>query len=203
MCTRTQGKEQWPPQETEPDLTVSIWGSPMETWVSSGLPWRPSVWHKPSQRRSALALPQSCQVGDPQAGEQLHQSSFTAVKVLVPTTDLCPFLIRWLGFLCVIYYISPSCILDINPLLDIICKYFLWFSWLPLYDFLFSAETFLFGVYLFILLLLPLHLGADPSFVFLEVAHCKESSSLYDLDKIQGCPPVCLWNDLQFVFSVW
>ena len=27
------------PQETEPDLPVSVWGSPVEAWVSSGLLW--------------------------------------------------------------------------------------------------------------------------------------------------------------------
>ena len=36
---RNQGKEQWPPQETEPGLPVSVWGSPVEAWVSSCLPW--------------------------------------------------------------------------------------------------------------------------------------------------------------------
>ena len=39
VCTKTQGKEPWPPQETEPDLLVTGWGSPMEAWVNSGLPW--------------------------------------------------------------------------------------------------------------------------------------------------------------------
>ena len=27
------------PQETEQDLTVNVWGSPAEAWVSSSLPW--------------------------------------------------------------------------------------------------------------------------------------------------------------------
>ena len=39
VCTKTQGKEPWPLQETEPDLLVTGWGSPMEAWVNSGLPW--------------------------------------------------------------------------------------------------------------------------------------------------------------------
>ena len=27
------------PQETELDLPVSVWESPLEVWVNSGLPW--------------------------------------------------------------------------------------------------------------------------------------------------------------------
>ena len=41
-----------------------------------------------SWRRSPLALPGSCRVGDPQTREQLYQrSSHTIAKVLGPTTD--------------------------------------------------------------------------------------------------------------------
>ena len=41
-----------------------------------------------SWRRSPLALPESCRVGDPQTREQLYQrSSCTVAKVLGPTTD--------------------------------------------------------------------------------------------------------------------
>ena len=32
-----RGKEQWPPQETDPDLPESIQESPVEVWVGSGL----------------------------------------------------------------------------------------------------------------------------------------------------------------------
>ena len=39
MHARTQGKGTVTPQETEADLPVSVWGSPAEAWVSSGLPW--------------------------------------------------------------------------------------------------------------------------------------------------------------------
>ena len=46
------------PTENEPDLPLSVWVSPEEVWVSSGLPqgqglWvqQPWVWHKPSWRR--------------------------------------------------------------------------------------------------------------------------------------------------------
>ena len=35
--TRTQEKEVVPPQETEPDLPVSVQESPVEVWVNSGL----------------------------------------------------------------------------------------------------------------------------------------------------------------------
>ena len=31
------------PEETEPDLTVSVWESPVEVWVNSGLPWGPGT----------------------------------------------------------------------------------------------------------------------------------------------------------------
>ena len=37
--TRTQEKGAVTPEETEPDLTVSVWESPVEVWVNSGLPW--------------------------------------------------------------------------------------------------------------------------------------------------------------------
>ena len=40
--TRSQG----PPQETEPDLPLSVWVSPAEAWVSSGLPPRQGLWLK-------------------------------------------------------------------------------------------------------------------------------------------------------------
>ena len=33
VCTRIQGKEAMTPQETEQDLPVSVWGSPLEAWV--------------------------------------------------------------------------------------------------------------------------------------------------------------------------
>ena len=56
------------PTETEPDLLLSIWVSPAEVWVGSGLrqgqgllvqqTW---VWHKPSWRRSPLTPSQNCQ----------------------------------------------------------------------------------------------------------------------------------------------
>ena len=38
VSTRTEGKEQWPPQETEPDLPLSVWVSPAEAQVSSDRP---------------------------------------------------------------------------------------------------------------------------------------------------------------------
>ena len=42
------GKEQWPPQETEPDLSGSVGGSPVEAWVSSGAPQRQRHWQQQS-----------------------------------------------------------------------------------------------------------------------------------------------------------
>ena len=38
VCTRTQEKRALIPQETEPDLPVSIWESLAEVWVHIGLP---------------------------------------------------------------------------------------------------------------------------------------------------------------------
>ena len=37
--TRTQEKGAVTPQETEPDLPVSVWESLAEVWVDSGLSW--------------------------------------------------------------------------------------------------------------------------------------------------------------------
>ena len=37
VCTRTQEKGAVTPQETEPDLPVSVQESPAEAWVNSGL----------------------------------------------------------------------------------------------------------------------------------------------------------------------
>ena len=94
--TRTQGKERWLSQQTEPALPLGVWGSPSETWVSSGLPWgqgssrpgRCGMWPKSSQRRSPLAPPYNFCVGDPQTGEQLYQRNSCSVeKVLGATTD--------------------------------------------------------------------------------------------------------------------
>ena len=52
------------PTETEPDLLLSVWVTPVEVWVSSGLPQKQGlwvqqtwVWYKPSWRRSPLTPP--------------------------------------------------------------------------------------------------------------------------------------------------
>ena len=84
------------PTETEPDLSSSVWVSPVEVWVSSGLPqgqglwvqetWSHSLWHKPYWRRSPLTPPYSRWADDSQTAEQLHQrNSRTIKKVLGPT----------------------------------------------------------------------------------------------------------------------
>ena len=39
VLTKTQEKGAVTPQETEPDLAVSIWEFLEEAWVDSGLPW--------------------------------------------------------------------------------------------------------------------------------------------------------------------
>ena len=48
VCPKTQGKEQWPPQETEPDLPLNVWVSPTEAQVSSGLWWGQGLWQHQS-----------------------------------------------------------------------------------------------------------------------------------------------------------
>ena len=50
VCTRTQGKGAVTPQETEPDLLLSVWGSPAEVWDGSGLPWGQGHWQQQSCR---------------------------------------------------------------------------------------------------------------------------------------------------------
>ena len=37
MCTRTQKKREVTPQETDPDMLVSVQESPVDAWVSGGL----------------------------------------------------------------------------------------------------------------------------------------------------------------------
>ena len=37
MCTRTQKKREVTPQETDPDMLVSVQESPEDAWVSGGL----------------------------------------------------------------------------------------------------------------------------------------------------------------------
>jgi len=39
VCTRTQEEEALTPQETEPDLPMSVQESPVELWVNNGLLW--------------------------------------------------------------------------------------------------------------------------------------------------------------------
>ena len=41
-------KEHWPPQKTKSDLPLSIWVSPAESWVRSGLPWGQGLWQQQS-----------------------------------------------------------------------------------------------------------------------------------------------------------
>ena len=98
VSTTTKGKEQWAPQETEPDLPVTVWGS-LQKHVSAVVcsedrgsgrynPGRHGVWHKSAWRRSPLAPLQRCWADDPHTGEQLYQrNSHTVVKFLGPTTD--------------------------------------------------------------------------------------------------------------------
>jgi len=47
-CTRTQDKGAVMPQETEPDLCVCVWGSPVEAWVDSGLLCVQGYWQQQS-----------------------------------------------------------------------------------------------------------------------------------------------------------
>ena len=62
LHTGTQEKGVLIPQETEPDLPVSVQESWVEAWVDSGLPWGQGHWiqqcrHKLFWRRSPLPLP--------------------------------------------------------------------------------------------------------------------------------------------------
>ena len=62
VSTRTQEKGAVSPQETEPDLSVSVQESPAEAWVDSGLLWGQGhwilqCWHKSFCRRSPLTPP--------------------------------------------------------------------------------------------------------------------------------------------------
>ena len=86
------------PTETEPDLPLIVWVSPVEARVSSGLMqeqglWLQqtcprSMWHKPSWRRSPLAPSYSHWADNPQMAKQLYQrNSHTVKKVLGHTTD--------------------------------------------------------------------------------------------------------------------
>ena len=86
------------PTETEPDLPLIVWVSPVEARVSSGLMqeqglWLQqtcprSMWHKPSWRRSPLAPSYSHWADNPQTAKQLYQrNSHTVKKVLGHTTD--------------------------------------------------------------------------------------------------------------------
>ena len=43
-CTRSQEKGAVSPQNTEPDLPVSVQESLVEAWVDSGLPQRQGLW---------------------------------------------------------------------------------------------------------------------------------------------------------------
>ena len=68
VCTRAQGKEKWPSQETEPVLPLNVWQSPAEDWVNRGPAAGSRIltesilggiagWHKSFWRRLSLPLP--------------------------------------------------------------------------------------------------------------------------------------------------
>ena len=68
-------------------LSVSCRGTGQQ-WPACGRSGTCSVWHKPSQRRSLLAPPQSHQADDPQIAEKLYQRNSCIVKkVRGLTTD--------------------------------------------------------------------------------------------------------------------
>ena len=78
------------PQETEPELPVSVWKSLAEVWVDSELLWgqRPwqqqsyEGWHGPnfSWRRPSLGIPQNHQVGNPQTGNNYTKEVLTLLQ---------------------------------------------------------------------------------------------------------------------------
>ena len=86
VCTRTQRKEQWPHKRLS---QTCLWVFEcLQGGTGQQQSWRWGGRHKSPWRRSPLALPQSCQVGDIQTGEQLRQrNSSTVAKILGPTTD--------------------------------------------------------------------------------------------------------------------
>ena len=55
--TRTKGKGQWPPRETEPDLPLSVWVSLAEAWVSSDLPLGRGLWLQQTWEAWCVACP--------------------------------------------------------------------------------------------------------------------------------------------------
>ena len=54
--TRTQGKGSVAPQETEPDLPVSVLESPVESWVDSGLLWGQGHWQQQSCEARSVGI---------------------------------------------------------------------------------------------------------------------------------------------------
>ena len=58
--TRTQEKGAVTPQETEPDLPMSVWESPAEVWVDSGLPWGQAHWLQPSWEGQHAGISSFC-----------------------------------------------------------------------------------------------------------------------------------------------
>ena len=56
MSTRTKEKGAVTPQETEPDLPVSVQESPVDMWVDSGLLWvRDTEYNSPGSVGGVLA----------------------------------------------------------------------------------------------------------------------------------------------------
>ena len=100
LYMRTKWKDHRLPQETEPDLPLSVWMFPAEAWVRSDLPqgWgsgcsrfgRHSMWHQSSWRSLPLALVShraSEQTTHKLENNLYQRSSCTVAKVLGPTTD--------------------------------------------------------------------------------------------------------------------
>ena len=89
--TRTQEKGEVTPQETEPDLPVSVQASPVEAWVESGLllghrHWMQKSWHKPFWRRSLLLpllLPTFGLRANYKEGTQPHPTTENWIKGLL------------------------------------------------------------------------------------------------------------------------
>ena len=96
VCTTSEGRDQWPLQETEPDLPWGVWVSLVGAQVSSDLPpgqglwlqqtW--AVWHGAWVLVEEVAITPHHRADKPQTGEHLYQrSSHTVTKILGSTTD--------------------------------------------------------------------------------------------------------------------
>ena len=69
-------------------MHLSVWVSPAEAWVSSGLPQGQGLLLQQTWKALHVSLTWSHRADNPQAGEQFYQrNSHTVMEVLGPTTN--------------------------------------------------------------------------------------------------------------------